>query len=97
MGTFKGKENDLILDLCQKHFCKVFIIPRNLINRSQSLDITANIPAKSFISNKYNELFSMQVSQQSEKRIQPVCVQVSLGFTELKVMYVKWILELYNY
>ena len=62
-----------------------------------TLDITVNTPVKSFIINKYNEWFFKKVSQQLEKDIQPVDVKVSLGFTELKVMHAKWIMELYNH
>ena len=97
MDTFKGQDNDVILDLCEKHMCQVVIVPHNLTNKFQPLDITVNKPAKSFISNKYNEWFSKQVSQQLEKGIQPADVKVSLGLIELKVMHAKWILELYNH
>ena len=62
MDTFKGQDNDVILDLCEKHMCQVVIVPHNLTNKFQPLDITANKPAKSLISNKYNEWFSKQLS-----------------------------------
>ena len=97
MDTFKGQDGDVILDLCEKHMCEVVIISHNLTNKFQPLDITVNKPAKSVISNKYNEQFSKQVSQQLEKGIQPADVKVSLGLIELKVMHAKWILELYNH
>ena len=97
MDTFKGQDGDVILDLCEKHMCEIVIISHNLTNKFQPLDITVNKPAKSVISNKYNEQFSKQVSQQLEKGIQPADVKVSLGFIELKVEHAKWILELYNH
>ena len=55
MDTFTGQHNDVILDLCQKHFCQVGIVPHNLTNSFQQLNITINKPVESFISNKYNE------------------------------------------
>ena len=97
MDTFKGQDNDVILDLCEKHMYQGAIIPHNLTNKLQPLDITVNKPIKSFTSDKYNEWFSKQVSQQLEKSMQPADVKGSLGFTELKVMHAKWILELYNH
>ena len=84
MDTFKGQDNDVIL--CERHMCQVAIVPHNLTNKFQPLDITVKKPIKSFISNKYNEWFSKQVSQQLEKGIQPADSKVSLGLTELKVM-----------
>ena len=77
--------------------CQVVIVPHNLTNKFQPLDITINKPAKSSISNKYNEGFFKQVSQQLEKGIQQADVKVSLGFIDLKVMHAKWILELYHH
>ena len=97
MDTFKGQDNDLFLDLCKKNFCQVAIVPHNLTNKFQPLDITVNKPAKSFISNKYNEWFAKQVSKQLGQGIQPADVKVSLGLVELKVMHAKWILDLYHY
>ena len=97
MDTFKGQDNDVILDLCEKRMCQVVVVPRNLTNKFQPLDITVNKPTKSFMSSKYDGWFSKQVSQQPEKGIQPADVKVSLGLIELKVMHAKWILELYNH
>ena len=64
MYTVEGQDNDVILDLCQKHFCQFVIVPHNLMNRFQPLDITVNKPVKSFKS------FSIQVSQELEKGIE---------------------------
>ena len=100
MDTFKGEDNDVILDLCEKHMCQVVVVPNNLSNKFQPLDIAINKPAKSFKyneSHKYNEWFSKQVSQQLEKGVQPADVKLSLGLIELKVMHAKWIAELYNH
>ena len=48
MYTVERQDNDVILDLCQNHFCQVVIVPHNLMNRFQPLDITVNKPVKSF-------------------------------------------------
>ena len=96
MDTFKGKDSDGILDLCEKHMCQVVILPHKLTNKFQPLDNTVNEPAKSFISSKYNEWFSKKASQQLVKGIQPADFKVSSGIIELKVMNSKWILEIYN-
>ena len=97
MDTFKRQDNDVILDLCENQMCQAVFVPHNLTNKFQPLDITVNKLAKSFISNKYKEWFSKQVSQQLEKGMQPADVKVSLGLIEQKVMHAKLILELYNH
>ena len=97
MDTFKGQDNDAILDLCKKHTCQVIIVPHNLTNKFQPLDITVHKLDESFISVKYNELFSKQVSQPLEKVIQRADVKVSLAPIGLEVIHAKWILKLYNH
>ena len=92
-----GIPKKLILNLDQKHLSYVFPGKYNFNPKSaktvpiKGIDdkrqITVNKPAKSFISNKYNEWLC-------KKGIQPVDVKVSLVLTELKVMHAKWILEL---
>ena len=49
MDHFKGQDNNMILDLCEKHKCQVVIVPHNLTNKFQPLDITVHKPVKSFI------------------------------------------------
>ena len=95
--TFKRQDNDIVLNLCKKHFCQVVVAPHNLTNKFQPLDITVNKPAKSLISNKYNEWFAEQVAKQLQKGIPPADIQVSLNLGQLKVMHAPWISALYDY
>ena len=64
MKIFKGQDNDVIYGICQNHFCQALIVPHNLTNRFQPLDITVNKQAKSFIWNEYNEWFHCLKSAQ---------------------------------
>ena len=97
MDTFKGQDNDIVQNFCKKHFCQVVIVPHNLTNKFQPLDITVNKPAKSFISNKYNEWFAEQVAKQLQKGITAADIQISFNLVELKVMHARWIASLYEY
>ena len=49
MNTFKEQDNDIVLNLCKKHFCQVVIIPHNLTNKFQPLDITVNKPTSQIL------------------------------------------------
>ena len=97
MDKFKGQDNNIVLNLCKKHFCQVVIVPHYLTNKFQPLDVTVNKPAKSFISNKYNEWSAEQVAKQLQKGIPPADIQVSLKLGELKVMHARSISALYDY
>ena len=57
MDTFKGQDNDRLRELCYENYCEVVIVPHNLTNKFQPLDISVNKAAKAFIQNMYNEWF----------------------------------------
>ena len=33
MDTFKGQDNNVLKELCEKNFCEVVIVPHNLTNK----------------------------------------------------------------
>ena len=85
--TFKGQDNDVIMELCMKNHLHVVIVQHNRTNKFQPLDITFNKPVKSFIANNDNAWFAEQVSKQFFKGTQPADVKVSLGLTEIKPLH----------
>ena len=52
--TFKGQDNDAMKELCAKNNFELVIVPHNLTNKFQQLDLTVNQKGKMFISNKFN-------------------------------------------
>ena len=62
MDTFKGQDNDILKKKCAENNCDVAIVPHNLTNKFQPLDLSINKAAKSFIQN--NWLFADQVFTQ---------------------------------
>ena len=76
METFKGQGNDEVAKLCGKNNCVLIIVPHNLTNKFQPLDITVNKPAKSFIKDKYNMWYTEQVAKQLNEGKTPVDVEV---------------------
>ena len=51
---FKGQNNEEVAKLCRENNCVLIIVPHNLTNNFQPLDIIFNKPAKTFIKEKYN-------------------------------------------
>ena len=51
MDTFKGQDNNVLKTLCEEYHCVVVLVPNNLTNKFQPLDISVNKPATS---NKFN-------------------------------------------
>ena len=46
MDTFKGQDNEQLAKLCCENNCVLIIVPHNLNNKFQPMDITFNKPAK---------------------------------------------------
>ena len=97
MVTFKGQDNDTMKKLCVVNHCEIVIVPHNLTNKFQPLDISVNMAAKSYISIKYNEWFSNQVTSQLLNGRDPTQVKVSTRLRDIKPMHARWIVDLYNY
>ena len=91
--TFKGQDNDEVAKLCCKSNCALIIVPHNLTNKFQLLDITVNKPAKSFIKGKYNMWYTEQVAKQFNEGKAPADIEVSLNLSEIKPLHVKWVYE----
>ena len=97
MDTFKGQDNNDIAELYKKNHCLLVIVPHNLTNKFQPLDITVNKPAKCFIKDQYNTWYAGKVAEQLEIGKAPADVNVSVNLSEIKPLHAKWIVLMYNY
>ena len=96
MDTFKRQDNDEIRKFCAKNSCEIVIIPHNLTNKFQPLDINVNKAAKSFVSHKYNSQLANEVSKQLRAGKTAADVKVSLKLSVIKPLHPKWIVDLYS-
>ena len=97
MDTFKGQDNKEMKRLCAKNNCELVIVPHNLTNKFQPLDISINQSAKKFISNKFNAWYADRVSKQLSNGVAPGDVKVSLKLSDLKPLHARWIFEPCNH
>ena len=81
---------------CAKTSCEIVIIPQNLTNKFQPLDISVNKAAKSFISDKYNFWLANKMSKQLTAGNVATDVKVSLKLPVIKRLHANWIVDLYN-
>jgi len=97
MDTFKGQDNDTLKDLCAENHCEVVIVPHNLTNKFQPLDISVNKAAKSFVQNLYNDWFSNQIAEQLQKGNDPKDIKITTKLSTLKPLHASWIVKLYHH
>ena len=92
-----SQDNEEVKRLCAKNNCELVIVPHNLTNKFQPLDISINQSAKKFISNKFNAWYADRVSKQLSNGVAPGDVKVSLKLSDLKPLHARWIVETYNH
>ena len=97
MDTFKGQDNGILRGFCSKNICEVVIVPHNLTNKFQPLDLTVNKAAKAFIQNQYNDWFSDQVARQLKSGKDSTDIKVSSKLSDLKPLHASWIVDLYKH
>ena len=97
MDTFKGQDNEEVAKLCHENNFASIIVPHNLINKFQLLDITFNKPEKSFIKKKYNIWCTEQAIKQLNEGKDSADVEVSLSLSQVKPLHAKSIFEIHKY
>ena len=97
MDTFKGQDNDILRKLSSENRCEIVIVPHNLTNKFQPLDLTVNKAAKAFVQNQYNDWFSDQVARQLKSAKDPADIKISSKLPDMKPRHASWIFDFYTH
>ena len=97
MDTFKGQDSDTLKKLCAENNCDVVILPHNLTNKFQPLNLSLNKAAKLFIQNKYNDWFTDQVLTHLQNGKDPTDVRILSKLSDLKPIHARFIVDWYNH
>ena len=73
------------------------IVPHNLTNKFQLLDLSVYKAAKSFIQSKYNDWFADQVFTELQNGKYPTDVKISSKLSDLKPTHARCIVDWYNH
>ena len=76
---------------------ELVIVPHNLTNKFQPLDISINQKAKKFVSHKFNTWYADRVSEQLRRGVAPGDLKVSMKLSDLKPLHARWIVEMFDY
>ena len=85
--VFKGLTTGTVNKSLEDNHCLVQQVPYNHTNLFQSLDISVNKGAKSFLPNKYQDLYASQVSKQLERDAEPHDVTLT------KPLHAEWVMD----
>ena len=97
MDIFRSQDKDVLEELCAKNFCELVILPHNLTNKFQPLDISVSKADKYFISEKHNTWMVNEVSNQLKRGISLCDANIALQLEIIKPLHAKWIVELYTH
>ena len=72
------------------------VVPANLTNLFQPLDLTVNKAAKVFMRNQYSEFYRSEVEKQLSNTVSPHDVNVNRNLATLKPIHAAWIVQMYD-
>ena len=97
MDVFKGQVTPMVLDLYKESNIVIVLVPANMTNHLQLLDLTVNGYVKRFMRTKFNSWYSSQLRQQLDEGKQLQDIDVPLHLSILKPFHAKWLVDCYNH
>ena len=91
MDTLKGQGSAVLKKLCSENRYEMVIVPNNLTNKFQPVDLTVNKVAKAFIQNQYNDWLSNLAAYQLKSSKYPANIKISSKLSDLKPLHDSWI------
>ena len=99
MDNFKGQVTPRINSLLESHNIQVCLIPPNTTDVLQPMDISVNKPAKHFLKNKFDHLYSGKITKQIQEidieSVELLPIDLSLGI--VRELSVRWLVEMAEY
>ena len=96
MDVFKGQMTPDVLNMLKANNIFLTKVPTNMTNLYQSLDLTMNGYAKSFLKRMFTEWFASKVCEALESGKIPEEIDVRMNLSFLKPLQAGWIIKLYN-
>ena len=97
MDVFKGQVAPMVLDLYKESHIVVALVPANMTNHLQPLDLTVNGYVKRFMHAKFNSWYSPQLRRQLDEGKQLQDIDVPLRLSILKSFHAEWLVDCYNH
>ena len=97
LHVFSGQMTTPVTDMLDENNIKYVCVPANMTNLFQPLDLTVNRSAKAFMTRKFAEWHSLQITKQLDSSKNCNEIEVKLLLSILKRLHASWIIELYNH
>ena len=99
MDNFKGQVTNGIHNLLEEKNIFVALLPPNITDLLQPLDLAVNKPAKSYLSQQFQDWYAEQISDQLEGQdmANAVLKPVDLSLPFMKKLGANWLTEMAEY
>ena len=97
MDVFIGQVTPMVLDLYKESNIVVVLVPANMNNHLQPLDLTVNGYVKRFMRAKFNSWYSSQLRRQLDEGKQLQDIDAPLRLSTLKPFHAEWLVDCYNH
>ena len=97
MDVSKGQVTRMVLDLYIEFNIVAVLVPANMTNHLQLLDLTVNGYVKRFMRAKFTSWYSSQLRRQLDEGQQLQDIDVPLRLSILKPFNAEWLVDCYNH
>ena len=96
MDVFRGHNTDSVISLLTDNNIHYVLVPNNMTQLFQPLDLTVNKHCKSYLKRLFSEWYAQQIENQHSlgKKVEEIKIEFCL--TTLKPLHAKWLVEYYN-
>ena len=96
MDVFRGQITDDVISLLRNSNIQYILVPNNMTQLFQVLDLMVNKHYKSYLKRLLLECYAQQIKNQLsfEKKVEEIKIKFRL--TILKPLYAKWLADYYN-
>ena len=96
MDVFRGHITEDVTSLLKEHNIHFVLVPNNMTQLFQPLNLTVNKHCKSFLKRLFSDWYSQQIQNQLSlgKKVEEINIQFPL--TTIKPLHAKWVVEYYD-
>ena len=96
MDVFRGHITDSVISLLTDNNIHYVLVPNNMTQLFQPLDLTVNKHCKSYLKRLFSEWYAQQIENQLSLGKKVEEIEIEFRLTTLKLLHAKWLVEYYN-
>lgn len=93
---FKGHLTSAVREKLENNFISFVLVPANMTNIFQPLDVSVNKAAKNVIKKSYSQFYTTEVRDQLTSGVSPHDIKVDLRISILKPKHAQWIVRIFD-